>query len=88
MILLFLSIVAVLELSRRVPLFPAFRDMSNCSMHAMRLVSRRGVSEWRKERAMRILSVPGGHRSRRGGWARLISGAAHAQRGRRCRVAS
>ena len=57
MIALFLTIVAVLELARRLPLVPAFRDMSGCSARAMRVVARRGVSEWGKERAMRILSA-------------------------------
>jgi hypothetical protein len=53
----FLAIVAVLELARALPLIPAFRDLSACGQHAMRLMARRGVSEWGKERAMRILSA-------------------------------
>ncbi|RYE03046.1 MAG: hypothetical protein EOP61_06250 [Sphingomonadales bacterium] len=57
MILLFVAIIAVIELARRLPLIPAFREMSACSARSMRLVSRRGVSEWCKERAMRILAL-------------------------------
>jgi len=57
MIALFLAIVAVIELARRLPLIPAFRGMSACSARSMRLVTMRGVSEWGKERAMRILAA-------------------------------
>lgn len=57
MIALFVAIIAVIELARRLPLIPAFRDMSACSARSLRLIGRRGVSEWGKERAMRILSV-------------------------------
>ncbi|MDG2535077.1 hypothetical protein P6144_15560 [Sphingomonas sp. HITSZ_GF] len=56
MILAFLAIVAVLELARALPLFPAFQALADCSRHATRLLARRGVSEWGKERALRILS--------------------------------
>lgn len=57
MIALFLSIILVIELARRLPLIPAFRDMAACSARSMRLVARRGVSEWGKERAMRMLAA-------------------------------
>lgn len=56
MILAFLAIVAVLELARALPLVPAFQELAACGQHAMRLLARRGVSEWGKERALRILS--------------------------------
>ncbi|MBC9032968.1 hypothetical protein IAG41_11235 [Sphingomonas sp. JC676] len=56
MLILFLAIVMVLELARRMPLVAAFRDMAACQAHAVRLMQRRGVSEWGKERAMRILA--------------------------------
>jgi len=55
-ILAFLAIIAVLELARALPLVPAFQELAACSQHAMRLLARRGVSEWGKERALRILS--------------------------------
>lgn len=57
MILLFLAMIAVLELARRLPVLAAFRDLSACSARSLRLMGRRGVSEWGKERAMRILSA-------------------------------
>lgn len=56
MIAFFLAIIAVLELARALPLIPAFQELGACGQHAMRLMARRGVSEWGKERAMRILS--------------------------------
>lgn len=56
MILAFLAIVAVLELARALPLIPAFQALAACGQHAARLLARKGVSEWGKERAMRILS--------------------------------
>jgi len=56
-LLLFAAIVCVLELVRRLPLIPAFREMSACGNHALVLVRRRGVSDFSKERAMRILSA-------------------------------
>ena len=56
MILFFLALVAVLELARALPLIPAFRELAACGQHAMRLMARRGVSDWGKERALRILS--------------------------------
>lgn len=56
MIAFFLAIVAVLELARALPLIPAFQELAACGQHAMRLLARRGVSEWGKERALRILS--------------------------------
>ena len=56
MIAFFLAIVAVLELARVLPLVPAFQALGACGQHAMRLMAKRGVSEWGKERALRILS--------------------------------
>ncbi|MBQ1500237.1 MAG: hypothetical protein IIZ38_18165 [Sphingomonas sp.] len=56
MIPFFLAIVAVLELARALPLVAAFRELAACGRHAMRLMARRGVSDWGKERALRILS--------------------------------
>ncbi|MBN8812102.1 MULTISPECIES: hypothetical protein [Sphingomonas] len=56
MILFFLAVVAMLELARALPLIPAFRALAACGQHAMRLLARRGVSDWGKERALRILS--------------------------------
>lgn len=56
MILSFLAVVAVLELARALPLVPAFQALAGCGQHALRLMARRGVSDWRKERALRILS--------------------------------
>jgi hypothetical protein len=52
----FLAIVAVLELARALPLIPAFQELNACSQHALKLLARKGVSEWGKERALRILS--------------------------------
>lgn len=56
MIAFFLAVIAVLELARALPLIPAFQDLNACSQHALRLLARKGVSEWGKERALRILS--------------------------------
>jgi hypothetical protein len=55
-ILTFLAIIAVLELARALPLVPAFQELAACGQHAMRLLARKGVSDWGKERALRILS--------------------------------
>jgi hypothetical protein len=54
--ILFLVIVAVLELVRRLPLFDAFHALGRSSMRSKALLQRR-ASEPRKERAMRMLSV-------------------------------
>ena len=56
MIAFFLAIVAVLELARALPLISAFHELNACGQHALRLLARKGVSEWGKERALRILS--------------------------------
>ena len=56
-LLFFAAIVCALELARRVPLIPAFAAMSGCGNQALRLIRRRGVSDFSKERAMRILSA-------------------------------
>ncbi len=56
MILLLLASIALIELARRLPVFQAVGAMSACSAHAMRLLRRRGASDWSKQRAMRILS--------------------------------
>ncbi|MFS2109666.1 hypothetical protein ACCC88_08265 [Sphingomonas sp. Sphisp140] len=56
MILTFLAVIAVLELARALPLIPAFQELGGCGQHALRLLARKGVSDWGKERAMRILS--------------------------------
>lgn len=56
MIAFFLAIVAVLELARALPLIPAFQALSGCSQQALRLLARKGGSDWSKERALRILS--------------------------------
>jgi hypothetical protein len=63
----FLAIVAVLELARALPLIPAFQELAACGQHAMRLLAKRGVSEWGKERALRILSLRMFARSMRAG---------------------
>ncbi|MEP9357985.1 hypothetical protein [Sphingomonas sp. KR3-1] len=75
MIPFFLAIIAVLELARALPLIPAFRELSACGQHAMRLMARRGVSEWGKERAMRILSARMFARSVRAGSLLLATAA-------------
>ncbi|NYT40595.1 hypothetical protein HZY97_07490 [Sphingomonas sp. R-74633] len=67
MIAFFLAIVAVLELARALPLIPAFQALAATGQHAMRLLARRGVSEWGKERALRILSLRMFARSLRAG---------------------
>lgn len=56
MILVFLALIAVLELARALPLIPAFQALAACGEHAARLLAKRGVSDWGKERALRILS--------------------------------
>jgi len=66
-ILTFLAIIAVLELARALPLIPAFQELGACGQHAMRLLAKRGVSEWGKERALRILSLRMFMRSARAG---------------------
>ncbi|MDF7773758.1 hypothetical protein P1X14_00735 [Sphingomonas sp. AOB5] len=56
MLLLFLSLVAVLELAHRLPLIPAFAEMSACSRRSLRTIRRGRVSEWVKERALQLLA--------------------------------
>ncbi|WP_137862428.1 MULTISPECIES: hypothetical protein [unclassified Sphingomonas] len=75
MILCFLAIVAVLELARALPLVPAFQELAACSRQAMRLMARKGVSDWGKERALRILSARMFVRSLRAGGLLLAAAA-------------
>lgn len=65
-LLLFVALVAVLELARRLPLIAAFREMQACSARTARLIRARG-SDHCKERAMRILSARMFARSLRAG---------------------
>lgn len=75
MIAFFLAVVAVLELARALPLVPAFRELAACGQHASRLLARKGVSEWGKERALRILSGRMFARSMRAGGLLLATAA-------------
>lgn len=51
-----LAVMAVLELARALPLLPAFAAMGDYARRALRLIARRGVSEWGKERALQIVA--------------------------------
>lgn len=54
---LLLATVLSIETTRRLRLFPAFADLSAHARRAGRLLTRTGVSEWAKERALRYASL-------------------------------
>ncbi|MEI9928078.1 MAG: hypothetical protein WDN44_10775 [Sphingomonas sp.] len=56
MIGLLIAILTALELFRRLPVLASFRDLAHWGARSTALLRRRGVSEWAKERAMRLLS--------------------------------
>lgn len=57
MLALLVSILAALEIARRLPLLRAFRDLARVSARAPRVWAYRRGLEDRKERATRLLSV-------------------------------
>jgi hypothetical protein len=57
LIALLLALIVAIELFRRLPVLVRFRALAEWGARAGALVRRRGVSEWAKERAMRLMSL-------------------------------
>lgn len=57
MIALLFALLVALELFRRLPVVARFRDLAAWGQRSLGLVQRRRVSEWAKERAMRLMSL-------------------------------
>lgn len=56
-ITLFLATVAAIEIARALRLMPNFAALATMARRSNRLLLRRGVSEWAKERAMRLMAI-------------------------------
>lgn len=54
---LFLATIATIELARLVGLLRCFRELALVGGQSARLLPRTGVSEWAKERAMRLMAL-------------------------------
>lgn len=74
LVLLFATILS-LELIRPLRLFPAFTALGKLAAQSGRLIARRGVSEWAKERAMRLMSLKLFDQSLRAAWLLALIGA-------------
>lgn len=72
---LLLATILSLELIRPLRLFPAFAALGTLAAQSGRLIARRGVSEWAKERAMRLISLKLFDQSLRTAWLLALIGA-------------
>ena len=72
---LFIATIATIELARRLHLLTRFAEMAAVSHRSVRLLPRTGVSEWAKERAMRLTALKLLGTSLRAGMLLAVAGA-------------
>jgi hypothetical protein len=74
-LLILIATIATIELARRLNLLAHFAEMAAVSHRSMRLLPRTGVSEWAKERAMRLTALKLLGTSLRAGMLLAVAGA-------------
>jgi len=74
-LLIFVATIATIELARRLSLLARFAEMAAVSHRSIRLLPRTGVSEWAKERAMRLTALKLLGTSLRAGMLLAVAGA-------------
>lgn len=74
-LLLFVATIVTIELARRLHLLKQFAEMAAVSHRSIRLLPRTGVSEWAKERAMRLTALKLLGTSLRAGMLLAVAGA-------------
>jgi len=74
-LLLFVATIATIELARRLRLLVSFAEMAAVSHRSILLLPRTGVSEWAKERAMKLIALKLLGASLRAGMLLAVAGA-------------